>query len=115
MKTICEAKIAILSWNFHDTLRLPRHQTGCSAVCPFDLYIPAPSARPGDAPDFSHLVIPPARSSGTRDSGERSVPAVGAWAKCIHGIAMDGVLLLCRVAFVLFVLSPTSSNNNSLC
>ncbi|HEY2835042.1 MAG TPA: thiamine pyrophosphate-dependent enzyme, partial [Rhizomicrobium sp.] len=27
---------------------------------PFDLYIPAPSARPGDAPDFSHLAIPPA-------------------------------------------------------
>lgn len=29
-------------------------------MCPFDLHIPAPSARPGDAPDFSHLAIPPA-------------------------------------------------------
>jgi len=29
-------------------------------VCPFDLHIPEPSARPGDQPDFSHLVIPPA-------------------------------------------------------
>jgi 2-oxoisovalerate dehydrogenase E1 component alpha subunit len=28
-------------------------------VCPFDLHIPEPSARPGDQPDFSHLVIPP--------------------------------------------------------
>src|ERR1700761_406380 len=27
---------------------------------PFDLHIPAPPARPGDKPDFSHLVIPPA-------------------------------------------------------
>jgi 2-oxoisovalerate dehydrogenase E1 component alpha subunit len=29
-------------------------------VCPFDLHIPAPPARPGDAPDFSHLIIPAA-------------------------------------------------------
>jgi 2-oxoisovalerate dehydrogenase E1 component alpha subunit len=29
-------------------------------MCPFDLHIPAPPARPGDKPDFSHLVIPPA-------------------------------------------------------
>ena len=29
-------------------------------MCPFDLHIPEPSARPGDKPDFSHLVIPPA-------------------------------------------------------
>ncbi len=28
-------------------------------MCPFDLHIPEPSARPGDQPDFSHLVIPP--------------------------------------------------------
>src|ERR1700744_5269541 len=29
-------------------------------MCPFDLHIPAPPARPGDKPDFSHLLIPPA-------------------------------------------------------
>src|SRR6201996_32377 len=29
-------------------------------MCPFDLHIPAPPARPGDQPDFSHLVIPAA-------------------------------------------------------
>lgn len=29
-------------------------------MCPFDLHIPEPSARPGDQPDFSHLAIPPA-------------------------------------------------------
>ena len=29
-------------------------------MCPFELHIPAPSTRPGDAPDFSHLAIPPA-------------------------------------------------------
>jgi 2-oxoisovalerate dehydrogenase E1 component alpha subunit len=29
-------------------------------VCPFDLHIPAPSTRPGDQPDFSHLIIPSA-------------------------------------------------------
>ena len=29
-------------------------------MCPFDLHIPEPSARPGDQPDFSHLIIPPA-------------------------------------------------------
>ncbi len=28
-------------------------------MCPFDLHIPAPPTRPGDEPDFSHLVIPP--------------------------------------------------------
>jgi 2-oxoisovalerate dehydrogenase E1 component alpha subunit len=37
-------------------------------VCPpFDLYIPAPSARPGDAPDFSHLAIPPAGATARPD------------------------------------------------
>ena len=29
-------------------------------MCPFDLHIPAPPARPGDKPDFGHLSIPPA-------------------------------------------------------
>jgi 2-oxoisovalerate dehydrogenase E1 component alpha subunit len=29
-------------------------------VCPFDLHVPAPSTRPGDQPDFSHLIIPSA-------------------------------------------------------
>src|SRR5215469_18665845 len=29
-------------------------------MCPFELHIPAPSTRPGDTPDFSHLAIPPA-------------------------------------------------------
>jgi 2-oxoisovalerate dehydrogenase E1 component alpha subunit len=38
-------------------------------VCPFDLHIPAPPARPGDVPDFSHLVIPAAGSSVRPDSG----------------------------------------------
>jgi 2-oxoisovalerate dehydrogenase E1 component alpha subunit len=29
-------------------------------MCPFDLYIPEPPARPGETPDFSHLSIPAA-------------------------------------------------------
>src|ERR1700744_1145182 len=29
-------------------------------MCPLDLHIPEPSARPGETPDFSHLVIPAA-------------------------------------------------------
>ena len=29
-------------------------------MCPFELYIPEPRARPGDAPDFSYLTIPAA-------------------------------------------------------
>jgi 2-oxoisovalerate dehydrogenase E1 component alpha subunit len=37
-------------------------------VCPFDLHIPAPPSRPGDAPDFSHLVIPAAGSVLRPDS-----------------------------------------------
>ncbi|MES2294271.1 MAG: thiamine pyrophosphate-dependent enzyme [Pseudomonadota bacterium] len=37
-------------------------------MCPFDLHIPAPPARPGDAPDFSHLVIPAAGSALRPDS-----------------------------------------------
>jgi len=37
-------------------------------VCPpFDLYIPEPPARPGDAPDFSHLTIPPAGATPRPD------------------------------------------------
>ena len=27
-------------------------------MCPLDLHIPEPPTRPGEAPDFSHLVIP---------------------------------------------------------
>lgn len=37
-------------------------------MCPFDLHIPAPPARPGDTPDFSHLVIPAAGSVLRPDS-----------------------------------------------
>ena len=37
-------------------------------MCPFDLHIPAPPTRPGDAPDFSHLVIPAAGSVLRPDS-----------------------------------------------
>ena len=37
-------------------------------MCPFDLHIPAPPSRPGDAPDFSHLVIPAAGSALRPDS-----------------------------------------------
>jgi 2-oxoisovalerate dehydrogenase E1 component alpha subunit len=69
-------------------------------LCPFDLYIPAPSARPGDAPDFSHLNIPPAGAaprpdiaapaSSLRDLAyglirvmDESGRAVGPWAPAI--------------------------------
>jgi 2-oxoisovalerate dehydrogenase E1 component alpha subunit len=41
-------------------------------VCPFDLYIPEPSSRPGDAPDFSHLAIPPAGAMPRPDTGAPS-------------------------------------------
>jgi 2-oxoisovalerate dehydrogenase E1 component alpha subunit len=41
-------------------------------VCPFDLHIPAPPTRPGDAPDFSHLVIPAAGSVLRPDSSAPS-------------------------------------------
>ncbi len=61
------------------------------------LYVPAPSARPGERPDFGHLDIPPAGSVGkpapdTAESALRSLPyalirvldddgrAVGEWA-----------------------------------
>jgi 2-oxoisovalerate dehydrogenase E1 component alpha subunit len=72
-------------------------------VCPFDLHIPAPSTRPGDEPDFSHLVIPPpgavprpepdirASSESLRDTAHGLVRvlddqghAVGSWAPQIE-------------------------------
>lgn len=41
-------------------------------MCPFDLHIPEPSARPGDAPDFSHLDIPAAGALPRPDTGARA-------------------------------------------
>jgi len=41
-------------------------------VCPFDLYIPEPPARPGETPDFSRLVIPLA---GTAPRPDPNAPA----------------------------------------
>ncbi|MFN3288147.1 MAG: thiamine pyrophosphate-dependent enzyme, partial [Sphingomonadaceae bacterium] len=38
---------------------------------PLSLYIPEPPARPGEAPDFSHLTIPPAGQTPRPDIGEK--------------------------------------------